>query len=242
MASSDWASFPYEGESDHEPDQDYAGGEGHSWSFVSSRRASRRGSAKSAGSDGRGKLPRLNRDQRGWLDRELAVLSGPTAPILEKAAEWAHRIEEVRSKTASIQGPLSGRLKVAGCLFQEAVRSLANRGATTESELALLREKNELLRLELLKQKEEREKLRNYVRAHSPYFGAPISGLASGGKPPPTGGSPASVDTVIIEEEGGSAAPLHLLRGLHLSFRQWSPQLSSRSSSGWILWCPPWPG
>jgi len=145
-------------EEDLEEEEDRTVGEGFSKFLPPSGSNSRRGSKESADSGEGGKLSRLSRDQRGVVDRELAVLSGPAAPIIDKAAEWAQRIEKVRSKTTAMRGPLSGKLKVAGRLMHGAVCALAERGATAERELTLLREKNELLRLELLKQKEEREK------------------------------------------------------------------------------------
>jgi len=44
---------------------------------------------------------------------------------------------------------------------------------------AALREENHLLRTEQLREKKERQKLRNYTRAHSPHFGAPVGGPTS---------------------------------------------------------------
>jgi len=90
--------------------------------------------------------------------------------------------------------------------------------------VAALREENRVLRAELLKEKGEREKLRNYIRAHSPHFGASAGGPSSvaggatsapgsagesvveaGSAPLPPSPGVSSPATVIMEVEEGGA-------------------------------------
>jgi len=83
-----------------------------------------------------------------------------------------------------------------------------------EDELLALRAEVKLLRAELDREKGERALLRDYVRAHSPFFGAPAGGMVpEASRAPLPAGSVSSPDTVVMEVEGGTAASLSPPKG-----------------------------
>jgi len=62
------------------------------------------------------------------------------------------------------------------------LRASGDQGSTE----AALREENRVLRAELLREREERQKLRNYIRAHSPHFGVSSREPTPGSVEPPS--------------------------------------------------------